>query len=39
MILGVKVFARARVDLCIADSHESFCLARLAIEPLAGYGD
>ena len=27
------------VDLCVADSRESFCLARLAVEPLAGCED
>jgi len=39
MILGIKVFLLELVDPYVADSRESFCRARLNVEPLAGYGD
>jgi hypothetical protein len=34
-----KGFLSELVDLCVADSRESFFLARLAVELLVSYGD
>ena len=39
MIIGIKGFLPELVNLCVAGSCESYCLARFAVEPLAGCVD